>query len=64
MLAGYFTDFPLWYLKVLDITTRKFRKYIALIVISIPAKEMVVSSSFEVIKRPITNKNKSNVQDI
>ena len=55
---------PLWYFRVLVITTTKFRKYIALIVISIPEKEMVVSSSFEVIKRPITNKNKSKVQDI
>ena len=54
----------MWYLKVFDITIIKFRKYIMLIAIRIPAKEMVANSNFEVIKRPINNRNNINVQDI
>jgi hypothetical protein len=56
-------DFPLWYLKEIDITMIKFRKYIAPIEKNSPAKETVDSPNFEKIKRPMTNVNKSNVQD-
>ena len=61
----YIIDFPLWYLKVLNMTTIKFIKYIVLIASSILANEMFSdSSSLAIIKIPIAIKNKSNVQDI